>query len=156
MGLSTTQKGKIVENLVALTCILGSDGKLSANFPFIDDEGVDLMFARKDTGRGIAVQVKSRFMKNGGIYKTQIRKQTFSTRKDFYVIFAYFDVDKSQLGDTLWFVPSEKLPKELKNQLQGRDKYIFQSRLNSKDMWAKYRINLKDLPKQILRILAKR
>ena len=40
MALGSTQKGKAVESLVAATCIIGSDGKLSVSIPMVDDEGI--------------------------------------------------------------------------------------------------------------------
>ncbi len=61
MVLGSTQKGKAVESLIASTCILGSDGKLSVSIPLVDDEGVDMIFTPKGGGDSISVQVKSRF-----------------------------------------------------------------------------------------------
>ncbi len=154
-GLGSSQKGKVVESLIAATCIIGSDGKLSVGVPFVDDDGVDLMFTPKGGGGTIFVQVKSRFslMKNGS-YRSMVRKKTFNTRDDYFVLFAHFDLSKMQLGDTLWLIPSIDFKKKLKNQNKENPNYIFQSNFNSKkDMWLPYRLQLTDLPKELLNLL---
>jgi hypothetical protein len=155
MALGSTQKGKVVESLIAATCILGSDGKLSASIPFVDDEGVDLIFTPKGGGQSIFVQVKSRFTLIGkGNYRSQIRKKNFRPRPDLYIIFAYYDKKKGQLGEILWFVPSDDFKKNLKGQRKERKNYIFQSRFASRrDMWAPYKLMLKALPQHILDLL---
>ena len=155
MGLGSSQKGKAVESLLAATCIIGSDGELSVSIPMVDDEGVDLIFTPKGGGRSIFVQVKSRFTLTGkGSYRSQIRKKNFHPRKDYYITFAYYDKANARLGDTLWFIPSLDFTDKLKGQSRERPNYIFQSRFTSTgDMWRPYKVELKNLPKHILRIL---
>lgn len=155
MTLGSTQKGKVVESLIAATCILGSDGELSVSVPLVDDEGVDLILTPKGGGRSIFVQVKSRFMlTKRGHYRSQIRKKTFVPREDYYIIFSYYDSDRAQLGETLWLVPSVTFKENLSGQNQDRKNYIFQSRLSSKrDMWKPYRLKLRDLPSHFLELL---
>ncbi|KPL02578.1 MAG: hypothetical protein AMJ90_05455 [candidate division Zixibacteria bacterium SM23_73_2] len=155
MTLGSTQKGKIVESLIAASCILGSDGKLSVSIPLVDDEGVDIIFTPKGGGRSIFVQVKSRFtLTKKGNYRSQIRKKNFSPRQDLYIIFVYYDSEKSQLGETLWFVPSHDFEKNLKGQSKKRKNYIFQSRFTSQqDMWVSYKLKLRNLPQHILQLI---
>lgn len=52
--------GKAVEQLVAATCILTSGMELNVSTSFVDDEGVDLVFARTIQPKTLTVQVKSR------------------------------------------------------------------------------------------------
>src|SRR5688572_30745543 len=40
--------GKAVEHLVAATCILKTKGQLNVSTALLDDEGVDLVFFRRD------------------------------------------------------------------------------------------------------------
>ena len=153
MVLGSTQKGKVVESLIAATCILGSDGKLSVSTPLVDDEGVDMIFTPKWGGRSIFVQVKSRFTLTGkGYYRTQIREKNFLPREDLYIIFAYYDSEKAQLGETLWLVPSVDFKEKLKGQLK-KQYYVFQSGFTSQDMWEPFRLKLSDLPQRILNLL---
>lgn len=155
MVLGSTQKGKVVESLIAATCILGSDGELSVSIPLVDDEGVDMIFTPKGGGRTIFVQVKSRFtLTKKGNYRTQIRKRNFSPREDLYIIFVYYDSEKAQLGETLWFVPSVAFKKNIKGQSKERKVYIFQSRFTAqRDMWKPYQLKIRDLPRHILSLL---
>jgi uncharacterized protein GlcG (DUF336 family) len=56
------RKGKAVEHLVAATCILMSELQLNVSTSLVDDEGVDLVFHRREASTPLAVQVKSRLM----------------------------------------------------------------------------------------------
>lgn len=58
--LSTVQKGKVTEALVASTLTLASGGRLSPFAPLSDDCGIDLMVLDKKTHRTLALQIKSR------------------------------------------------------------------------------------------------
>lgn len=155
MGLTSTQKGKVVESLIAATCILESDGRLSVSIPFVDDEGIDIVITLKGGGRTIFIQVKSRFtLIRGRYYRSQVRKKNFVPRKDLFIIFAYYDKTKALLGDTLWLIPSTDFVKSLKGQTNKRV-YVFQSRFNSqKDMWKSYKMTLKDFPSKMLEMLS--
>lgn len=44
----SARKGKAVEHLVAATCILTSGLKLNVSTSLVDDEGVDLVFHRRE------------------------------------------------------------------------------------------------------------
>ncbi len=80
----SSRKGKAVELLVAATCILESEGELNVWVSYVDDEGVDLIFQRKDLPKFLAVQVKSRFGTAATIEKgnflADVRRQTFVPR----------------------------------------------------------------------------
>ena len=52
--------GKAVEYLVAAACILSTRGELNVSTSMVDDEGVDLVFHRRDNAATLAVQVKAR------------------------------------------------------------------------------------------------
>ena len=52
--------GKAVEHLVASSCILASRARLNVSTSLVDDEGVDLVFHRRDGTATLAVQVKAR------------------------------------------------------------------------------------------------
>lgn len=58
----SARMGKAVEHLVAATCILTSGLDLNVSTSLVDDEGVDLVFHRRDVPTTLAVQVKSRSM----------------------------------------------------------------------------------------------
>jgi hypothetical protein len=114
-------KGKIVATLIGITCAEGSDGQINFASPFVDDEGIDLIFFRKGgTGKAILVQVKGRTTESEllkrGTFRAQVRRSSFKPREGYYFIFAAFDKLEKKLRDTLWLVPS----KDLDKKLQGR------------------------------------
>ncbi len=57
---SAGRMGKAVEYLVAAACILATRGELNVSTSLVDDEGVDLVFHRRDSTATLAVQVKAR------------------------------------------------------------------------------------------------
>lgn len=154
MSLGSTQKGKAVESLVAATCIIGSDGKLSVSIPMVDDEGIDLVFTSKENRKSLFIQVKSRFtLSKKGNYRTQIRKKSFIPQKDFFIMCIFYNRQQAKLGDLLWLIPSIDFKAKLIGQHNKRI-YVFQSRLTSqRDMWKPYQVQIKDLPDRILNIL---
>lgn len=87
MSLDASRKGKAAELLIAAKCILASDGELNVSTSFVDDEGVDLVFHRRDRPVTLAVQVKTRFTTAvttaRGDYVHDVREQTFAPRDDF-------------------------------------------------------------------------
>lgn len=52
--------GKAAEHLVAAFCILTTRGELNVSTSLVDDEGVDLVFHRRNSTATLAVQVKAR------------------------------------------------------------------------------------------------
>jgi hypothetical protein len=71
------------EYLVATSCMLASRGELNVATSLVDDEGVDLVFNRRDHSATLA-QVKAR-MSDGqlvqdGTVRAQVRAQTFRAR----------------------------------------------------------------------------
>ena len=152
-GLNATQKAGITETLFALTGLLGSKGKLSFAIPFVDDEGVDvLVYKRKSGGKVLYIQVKSRFtLTSNGHFRSQVRKKSFTPRKDLYLVFVYYDNNKQGLGDTLWLIPTLDFMDLIKGQKSNRKFYIFHTKFTAQnDMWVKYRLSLKDLSQKLL------
>lgn len=76
------RKGKTVEHLVAATCVLSSGLKLNVSTSLVDDEGVDLVFHRREQSTTLAVQVKSRTIAaktiaNGSRFQANVGANTF-------------------------------------------------------------------------------
>ncbi len=57
--LTSTQKGKVTEQLVASALLIASNGRLTPFVPLADDHGLDLIVLDKVTRRSISIQVKS-------------------------------------------------------------------------------------------------
>ena len=150
-------KGKVVATLIGITCAEGSDGQINFASPFVDDEGIDLIFFRRGgTGKAILAQVKGRTTESKllkrGIFRAQVRRASFKPRDGYYFIFAAFDKLEKKLRDTLWLVPSKDFERRLRGQ-KNKKVLVFQSRFDSEDMWKEFRISLKDISQRVDEIL---
>ncbi len=118
---SSSLKGKIATTLIGMACAQGSNGQINFASPFVDDEGVDLIFFRRGgSGKAILAQVKSRTMQSKllsqGTYRAQIRRASFKPREGYYFIFIAFDPLTRGLSDTLCFIPSVDFERKLVGQ----------------------------------------
>ncbi len=88
--------GKAVEHLVAASCIIATRGRLNVSTSLIDDEGVDLVFHRRNSSATLAVQVKSRMSDSkrvtSGGFVAFVRSQTFRPRSDLDLLFVAVDI----------------------------------------------------------------
>ena len=143
-------KGKPVELYIAAYCMLARPGDLSVSTSFIDDEGVDLVFNRWGRTATLALQVKSRFADSAevkrGDFIADVNRNTFQSRKSFYVLFAVADPDLVEL-DPLWLIPSEELDK--KNP--GKEAIRFKANINTVGQgigqWDSYALRIADSPR---------
>ncbi len=156
MPLTDSQKGKVVETLIAAHLILGSEGDLNVSVPLVDDDGVDLVLNLKGKPKHMLLQVKSRFtLSKKSAYRSHVRRASFNPRDDLYLLFAFFDTDKSELGEHLWLIPSLTFEKLTGSQSKTRKFVVFSSTFKSKDMWAPYRMSKADLPENIIDVLSR-
>ena len=77
--LGSSLKGKIAATLIGMACAQGSNGEINFASPFVDDEGVDVIFFKKGgSGKAILVQVKSRTIQSKllsqGTFRVQVRR----------------------------------------------------------------------------------
>jgi hypothetical protein len=89
---SAGRMGKAVEYLVAASCILATEGELNVSTSLVDDEGVDLVFHRRNSSATLAVQVKARMstskrVRSQGVVAF-VRSQTFKPRDDLDMLFS--------------------------------------------------------------------
>ncbi|MEU8255496.1 hypothetical protein AB0C06_14685 [Micromonospora inaquosa] len=75
-----SRMGKAAEHLVAAFCILATRGMLNVSTALVDDEGVDLVFHRRNSTATLAVQVKARMSDSKRVrsegFVTFVRAQT--------------------------------------------------------------------------------
>jgi hypothetical protein len=155
--LGSSLKGKIAATLIGLACAQGSNGEINFASPFVDDEGVDLVFFKRGgSGKALLAQVKSSTTQSKllskGTFRVQVRRASFKPRKGYYFIFAALDGSGKGLLDTLWLIPSVDFERKLAGQT-NETVLVFQSRFNSRDMWEEYRLRLEELGDRIARIL---
>lgn len=121
----------------------------------MDDEGVDLVFHRRNGTSTLAVQVKARMSDSkqlaGGTFRANVRAVTLKPRPDLYVLFVAVDVGSGTF-DTCWFVPSEDLV-EVRKDSKDRHVFVASAKPGSRDQWSRYRLSRSELPSRILDLL---
>jgi hypothetical protein len=151
---SAGRMGKAAEYLVAASCILASRGELNVSTSLVDDEGVDLVFNRRDSGATLAVQVKARMSDSkrvrSGTFVAFVRSQTFRPRPNLDVLFIAVDVDRGAIM-TAWLVPSEVYATGAgKPTSNGRYRFYASMKPDARDRWVDHRLAPSELAPQIL------
>ena len=152
----SSRKGTAVEHLVAAHCMLASDFELNVSTSLVDDEGVDLVFHRRDATATMGVQVKSRSWESAAMQRNetfiaQVRSQTFRPRNDLFLLFVAFEPTHGDYGP-VWLVPSQdfaKLPVNSRN----RRRFVASANIASRDQWSDVRLERSELPGRILEVL---
>ena len=154
----SARKGKAIEHLVAATCILASDLKLNVSTNLVDDEGVDLIFHRREDTTTLAVQVKGRLLTANTIekrnrFRQNVRAATFRARPGLAVLFVAVNA-RDGTFPLAWLIPSKEFRREFAApNNQGR--YVFAASMkdDSQDRWRKYRCERAELAGLILTAL---
>ena len=148
----SARKGKAVEHLVAATCIHMSGLELNASTSLVDDEGVDLVFHRREKSTTLAVQVKSRTMTTKGISQSNrfyatVSATTFRPRADLYLLFVPVDAEEGTFP-FVWLVPSKRFGRR---RVNARRRRVFSASMKdgSRDQWSRYRVERADLADEI-------
>jgi hypothetical protein len=150
---SAGRMGKAVEYLVAAACILSTRGELNVSTSMVDDEGVDLVFHRRDSAATLAVQVKARMSDSkrvrSGSFVAFVRSQTFRARADLDMLFVAVDIDRGAVMKA-WLVPSVEFDSLLKPQNSGKYRFGASMKDETKDRWASHRLEADELAPAIL------
>jgi tetratricopeptide (TPR) repeat protein len=151
------RKGTAVEYLIAASCMLASDFKLNVSTNMVDDEGVDLVFHRRDGSATLAVQVKSRswsanVMREREKFIAHVRRGTFHHRRDLFLLFVAIDSRFAEYGP-LWLIPSTDFANILMSDDHTKLRFAASASPASKDRWVKYRMERSQLPERILAVL---
>lgn len=127
--------------------------ELNVSTSFVDDEGVDLVFARRGQPKTLAVQVKSRRLTgtsmSRGTFRTQVRDATFAARDDLYLLFVAVDPEEG-VFDRSWLVPSINFAAATTVNSLGRRRFVASAKEKTRDQWSGYRCTRKDLARRIL------
>lgn len=109
VSLTTIQKGKAVESLVASTLILASDGRLSPYVPVSDDCGIDLMVLDKSTHRIVPIQIKSRIANPARqTVQFNVSKATLADLPNRYLLGVLLDPESISMTAS-WLIPMARL-----------------------------------------------
>lgn len=151
---NSARMGKAVEFLVAASAILVSDFELSVSTSMVDDDGVDLVFHRRDQVETLAVQVKARSTetstnRESGGFIANVSANTFKPRRDLFMLFVLVDTSVA-LFEPIWLVPSVDFNERTSPNGQGRHRFAASSKTGSKDQWSSYRFGRADLAARLL------
>jgi hypothetical protein len=155
---SAGRMGKAVEYLVAAACILSTRGELNVSTSMVDDEGVDLIFHRRDSSATLAVQVKARMNDSKRVqssgFMAFVRSQTFRARAELDMLFVAVDIERGAIMKA-WLVPSEEYAATLGTaNSKGRYRFIASMKEGTKDRWASRRLEAHELAPAIMARLA--
>jgi hypothetical protein len=150
----SARKGAAVEHLIAAHCMLASDFELNVSTTLVDDEGVDLVFHRRESPTTLAVQVKSRSwsassMRRSQTFVAQVRAQTFRRRRDLYMLFVAVDARFGEYGP-VWFLSSDDFADAVAPNQRNRLRFAASANPASRDRWSRYRLERSELPGRIL------
>ena len=157
-GLTSTQKGRIVESRVQELLLLHGGGLLSVYTPASDIEAIDLIVLKKGEFRPLYIQVKGRFGLSGrgrNLFIQDIRVKSFRRHPLFYIVFAYFDPGSLELHDNLFLVPSEEMNRIgtlIQGGRKGDKRYRITTSLNPtpKSKWHPYLCQKRELAGKLL------
>ncbi len=137
--ISSALKGAIAATMLGIYCSQESDGRINFATPFVDDQGVDLLFFEKGgKAKVVLAQVKSIYNSETEAKKrftAQVQKASFTSRKGYYMMFVAYAATENRLHDTLWLIPSVEFEKELQPQKKDRSFFVLDSSFTSEDMW---------------------
>jgi hypothetical protein len=146
--------GKAAEHLVAATCIISSRARLNVSTALVDDEGIDLVFHKRDGASTLAVQVKARMSDsvplNRGTFMANVRSETMAPRRDLFLLFVAIDVRLAAI-QVCWLVPSDEFVAQATRDSRRRYRFAASMKPAAQDKWRKYRLTPSELPPEILR-----
>lgn len=152
----SARMGKAVEHLIAASCILVSGLELNVSTSFVDDEGVDLVFHRRESSTTLAVQVKSRSLDAKTVARNrfiaQVGASTFRPRPDLHILFVVVDGAQGTFGPC-WLVPSLTLAERKNPTAKNRRVFTASLKADTNDWWAEFRHQRAELPGRILTVL---
>ncbi len=151
-NISQQQKGDIAEARVAELVTLYGDTNLSCYRPISDDEGIDLIVKQKGIPKIMYVQIKSRFGDNSGdVFTATVKASGVVDNFSMGMVFCFFDTERGDLWDYIWFVPAPSFLK-LANQLDSGKMLGFVAGRKKKESnkWDEYLIDKRELANTIL------
>jgi hypothetical protein len=138
VGLTSTQKGKVNEYLVAASILLASSGRLSPFVPLSDDHGIDLIALDKASQRSVYLQVKSAVASHKRkTVQFDVQKSTFRPVPNLLLLAVLFEPTTVSVG-TSWLIPMADVPSVSVDQ---SDKYALtpSTVATSRDRYQRYR-----------------
>ncbi len=149
-NVSTKQKGDIVEARIAELIALYGDTTLSCYKPVSDDEGIDIIVKEKGSLQTMYLQVKSRFGDDPSkIFVANVKAASVVDNYAMGIVFCYFDVEKGDLWDYLWFIPAPDFIK-LANKHGENFSFVAGRERRESNTWDDYMLDRPALANRII------
>ena len=155
--ISTKQKGDIAEARIAELVTLYGTASLSCYKPVSDDEGIDLIVKEKEQLKRIMyIQIKSRFgYGEPTIYTATVKQKTLLDRYSMAMVFCYFDNEKGDIYENIWFVPAPDFIKSA-NKIKGESLgFVAGPRKKESNKWDNFLIDKWELADKIIEQMKK-
>lgn len=148
-GLTSIEKGNIVEDRIKELILLYGQGLLNVYKPVVDKEGIDLIVNKSGTFKTIFIQVKSRFnaVENKKLVLT-IRPQP--AHYSYYILGAAFNPATLELEDNLLLIPSHVLIEKGTHLNSGNIRVTASLKDGSKDIWQPFFIKKSELVNKLI------
>jgi hypothetical protein len=154
--LSTKQKGDIAEARIAELITLYGEKQLSCYKPISDDEGIDLIVKQKGSLKTIYIQIKSRFGDNPNlIYTATSKASTVIDKFSMALVFCFFDTNKGDVWDYLWFIPAPEFIKKANKLSSGLLGFVAGRRKKESNKWDDYLIDKRNLANEIIKLMSR-
>jgi hypothetical protein len=152
--LSTKQKGDIAEARIAELITLYGEKQLSCYKPISDDEGIDLIVKEKGSLKTIYIQIKSRFGDNPNlIYTATSKASTVIDKFSMALVFCFFDTNKGDVWDYLWFIPAPDFIKKANKLSSGLLGFVAGRKKKESNKWDDYLIDKRNLANEIIKLM---
>lgn len=136
--LTSTQKGKVTEQLVASALLVASNGRLAPFVPLADDHGIDLIVLDKVTRRSLAIQVKSAIARpDRGTVQFDVRKATHTAAADEHLLMVVFEPDRLSLASS-WLIPMSDVA-HVSTEQPEKFALVPSPKAESRDKYRRYR-----------------
>jgi hypothetical protein len=151
-GISSKQKGDIAEARIAELIALYGDTSLSCYKPISDDEGIDLIVKEKGSLKTMYVQIKSRFGENPNkIFTATTKSSSIVDHYSMALVFCYFDTEKGDVWDYLWFVAGPDFVKKANKLKSGKMLgFVAGRKRRESNKWDQHLIDKRDLANAII------
>lgn len=148
-GLTSIEKGDIVEDRIKELILLYGQGLLSVYKPVVDKEGIDLIINKGGSYKVLFIQVKSRFnaVEKGKLVLT-IKMQP--PHYSYYIVAAAFNPETLELEDNLLLIPSSSVIADGIKLSSGKYRIMASLKPDSNDKWQKYFIHKNELASKLI------
>jgi hypothetical protein len=155
--ISLKQKGSIAEARIAEIITLYGK-KAWCCKPITDEEGIDLIVKERKKSKAATayLQVKSNFRKDPGVYTATVKIKSISNAPAASaIIFCFFDMNKADMWEHLWFVPVSDFVKKAPRLKSGYYSFVSGFKKRDANTWSQYMTDKYSLSDKIEELFAR-